>query len=273
MAAPGLNHRHMLGAWLVWRLPGLRRPPARIEQGPQGLFLLWLVYVGLLLACAVLLYQRGVWAMLIEADPTRLTLAILLLFAASTGWVGRRAWCLGRERAALERCRADPVGWHRRSTPGPEGANAGLGSGNASGTATPSISDSGCERYLHSALAPQADTAVSRDLLSERTHGPHEMAWWFNGIQLKLGLLGKVIGFSILALELGQLDNFDPSQSAQLLRSLTGGLGIALLTTMTGLAGNILLGVQLMRLDRYADTLVADTLELAQQWRQAPPWR
>jgi len=89
------------------------------------------------------------------------------------------------------------------------------------------------------------------------------MAWWLNGIQLKLGLLGKVIGFSILALDLGQMQGFDPSQSAQLLRSLTGGLGIALLTTVTGLTGNILLGLQLMRLDRFADTLVADALALS----------
>jgi len=263
MAAPGLHHRHMLGAWLVWRLPGLRRPPARLEQGPQGLFLRWLAYVGVLFACAVLLYQRGVWAMLIDADPTRLTLAIVLLFVATTGWVGRRAWHLGQERAALEKWRADPSGWPARSA-----AAAAAAAGNGA----PSHTGVWCERYLHSALQPSAESGVARDLLSERTHGPHEMAWWFNGIQLKLGLLGKVIGFSILALELGQLQSFDPSQSAQLLRSLTGGLGIALLTTMTGLAGNILLGVQLMRLDRYADTLVADTLELAQQWREAPPW-
>ena len=105
---------------------------------------------------------------------------------------------------------------------------------------------------------------------SERAHGPHEMAWWLNGIQLKLGLLGKVIGFSILALQLGQMDSFDPSQSAQLLKSLTGGLGIALLTTVTGLTGNILLGLQLMRLDRFADALVADALALSLTHDGAP---
>ena len=79
-----------------------------------------------------------------------------------------------------------------------------------------------------------------------------------NGIQLKLGLLGKVIGFSVLALEIGQIKSFDASQSQELLKSLTAGLGIALLTTMVGLVGNILLGLQLTRLDRFADTLVAD---------------
>jgi biopolymer transport protein ExbB/TolQ len=99
------------------------------------------------------------------------------------------------------------------------------------------------------------------ELLLERTHGPHSTAWWVNAIQLKLGLLGKVIGFSILALQIGRFQNFDPAQSQDLLKSLTTGLGVALLTTMVGLVGNILLGLQLTRLDRYADALVADAQE------------
>ena len=57
---------------------------------------------------------------------------------------------------------------------------------------------------------------------------------------------------------IGQMQNFDAAQSQDLLRSLTSGLGVALLTTMVGLVGNILLGLQLTRLDRYADVLVAD---------------
>ena len=61
-----------------------------------------------------------------------------------------------------------------------------------------------------------------------------------------------------LALEIGAIQNFDASQSQELLRSLTTGLGVALLTTMVGLVGNILLGLQLTRLDRYADALVAE---------------
>jgi biopolymer transport protein ExbB/TolQ len=38
---------------------------------------------------------------------------------------------------------------------------------------------------------------------------------------------------------------------------LTSGLGVALLTTMVGLVANILLGLQLTRLDRYADEFLA----------------
>jgi biopolymer transport protein ExbB/TolQ len=42
-----------------------------------------------------------------------------------------------------------------------------------------------------------------------------------------------------------------------MLRELTTGLGVALLTTMVGLVANILLGMQLTRLDRFADELIA----------------
>lgn len=221
----------MFGALLVRRMPGAGRPTLNIERADQGLFLLWLAYMGLLVFAAWLLWRAGAWHRLVEADPTHLTLVIVVLFIGCSLWAGRRAWDLGRQRSALDAGQAQ--GWSGE--------------------------------FLSGTARPGADRGSWLQVLGERAHGPHEMAWWLNGIQLKLGLLGKVIGFSILALELGQMDSFDPSQSAQLLRSLTGGLGIALLTTVTGLTGNILLGLQLMRLDRFADALVADALALSLQ--------
>lgn len=224
------THR-MFGALLVRRMPGAGRPVLNIERAEQGLFLLWLAYMGLLVFAAWLLWKAGAWHRLVQADPTHLTLVIVFLFIGCSLWAGRRAWDLGRQRSALDAGRAQ--GWSGQ--------------------------------FLHGTAQPGADRASWLQVLGEHAHGPHEMAWWLNGIQLKLGLLGKVIGFSILALDLGQMQGFDPSQSAQLLKSLTGGLGIALLTTVTGLTGNILLGLQLMRLDRFADALVADALALSLQ--------
>ena len=191
-------------------------PPA------EPLWLEWAALFGVLGFASWLLGARGVWALLLQSDPTGLTLVIVVVFAASTLWCGARSRTLQRERAAFERTPAD--GW----------------SGD----------------YLALAARGDADTAL--DLLLEQTHGPHATAWWVNGLQLELGLLGKVIGFSILALTIGRVQSFDATQSQELLRSLTTGLGVALLTTMVGLVGNVLLGLQLTRLDRYADRLVAD---------------
>lgn len=228
-------HHRMLGAALASRIPGARHSPLALERANNGLFLLWLAYMGLLTFGAWLLWQAGAWHRLIQADPTGLTVIIVLLFAGCSFWAGRRAWVLGQQRMLLDRRLAWP---------------------SAQGDTHPGWS----AEYQQGCARPSADHTIWLQVLSERAHGPHEMAWWLNGIQLKLGLLGKVIGFSILALHLGQMDSFDASQSSLLLKNLTGGLGIALLTTVTGLTGNILLGLQLMRLDRFADALVADTL-------------
>jgi hypothetical protein len=239
-SAASAPHHRMLGAALVSRLPGAGGGTLALERLPHGLFLLWMAYMGLLLFGALLLWRAGAWHRLVQADPTGLTVTIVLLFVGCSVWAGRRAWVLGQQRLRLDEQLA--------------------GAPTAAGSATPATPASWSAEYHQGCARPGADPSIWLQVLGERAHGPHEMAWWLNGIQLKLGLLGKVIGFSILALELGQMDSFDPSQSSQLLKNLTGGLGIALLTTVTGLAGNILLGLQLMRLDRFADALVADAL-------------
>lgn len=189
---------------------------------PEPLWLEWLALAGMFVFASWLLGTQGVWALLLRSDPTGITFIIIVVFALATLWAGARARELARQQAALERSQD---GW-------------------------------AADYWRALKLSPR-DSAAPLDLLLEQTHGPHGTAWWVNGIQLKLGLLGKVIGFSVLALQIGQIQNFDPAQSQELLKSLTAGLGIALLTTMVGLVGNILLGLQLTRLDRYADALVA----------------
>ena len=187
----------------------------------EPLWFEWLALAGLFVFAAWLLGVRGVWSLLLNSDPTGITFVIIIVFTVATLWSGVRARELTRERHAAE---ARRPGW--------------------------------ATSYWDALGTAPRDESAPLDLLLERTHGPHATAWWVNAIQLKLGLLGKVIGFSILALHIGQIQNFDPAQAQELLKSLTTGLGVALLTTMVGLVGNILLGVQLTRLDRYADELV-----------------
>ena len=203
----------------------------------EPLWLEWLALGGLFAFASWLLGARGVWSLLLHADPTGITLVIVVVFACATLWCGRRARVLQNER-------------HRMGSPPGEGS-------------------SWVAQYLRALDEGEASTAL--DLLLEHTHGPHAPAWWVNGLQLKLGLLGKVIGFSILALTIGEVKSFDPDQSQELLRSLTTGLGVALLTTMVGLVGNILLGLQLTRLDRFADQIVADAQRLGLARRSAHP--
>jgi hypothetical protein len=203
--------------------PRTNTPPAL-----EPIWLEWLALGGMLVFATWLMGARGVWGLLLSSDPTGITLIIIVVFSAATLWCGARSRELQRQRQALGQARTAAGG------------------------------ESWAAEYWRGLAASSRDSGAPLDLLMEHSHGPHGTAWWVNGIQLKLGLLGKVIGFSILALNIGQMQNFDPAQSQELLRNLTTGLGVALLTTMVGLVGNILLGLQLTRLDRFADLLVAD---------------
>jgi MotA/TolQ/ExbB proton channel family len=213
-----------------WSAFGLTKSKfSQKQNGSEPIWFEWLALAGMLLFSAWLLGTKGVWSLLLSSDPTGITAVIIVVFLAATIWSGSRAFELAKQHQLLARSSSDPL--------------SASGQGWAS------------QYWQHLTMGIGAgDTAL--DILMSKTHGPHSTAWWVNAIQLKLGLLGKVIGFSILALNIGQLQSFDPNQSQELLKSLTSGLGVALLTTMVGLVGNILLGLQLTRLDRYADDLI-----------------
>lgn len=234
----------------LFSLSRLFKPRVTISSVSEAdrLFLQWLCFVGLMVFASFLMWRANIWGVLVAADPTGITLMIIAVFAGSTLWVGMRAWALMHERQSLD-------AWKLAAT-------------SYSPSTLPENGDTAVHSYFSALLDKSRrhdyDNAQLTEVLAERLHGPSESAWWVNGIQIKLGLLGKVIGFSILAIEISQIQNFDASQSQTLLKTLTGGLGIALLTTAVGLVANMLLGVQLVRLDRCGDGILADSLELAE---------
>ena len=135
-------HHRMLGAALVSRIPGARHSPLALERMEHGLFLLWLAYMGLLVFGALLLWQAGAWHRLIDADPTGLTVTIVLLFTGCSIWAGRRAWVLGRQRTALDQARHSEGSWS--------------------------------SEFLQGTAQPGADRASWLLVLGERAHGPHD---------------------------------------------------------------------------------------------------
>jgi len=213
------------------KIRSLRLPWSGPHSKIEPILFEWFTLVGMFLFAAWLLGMKGVWLLLLESDPTGITFIIIVIFCIATIWCGTRSRELDRQRQSLEQQIADS-------------------------SAAP-VPDCWASAYWKALRAKPADSGAPMDLLSEKTHGPHSTAWWVNGLQLKLGLLGKVIGFSMLAMQIGHMQSFDQSQAQDMLRELTTGLGVALLTTMVGLVANILLGMQLTRLDRFADELVA----------------
>ncbi len=197
---------------------------------PDNVFLHWLVLMGVLVFVTVVMWWRGAWHGLNAADPTGITQLITVVFYVALLWCGARTWALRNELHAL------------KNYPNP-------------------AAQKWASEYFISLKKPNPNREALAELLAEQASGVHETAWWFNGLLLKLGLLGTVVGFILMAFTVANFDAFDVEKAQLLLRNMNRGMGVALLTTLVGLIGNMILGWQLLQLDRTADTLVSQAVK------------
>ncbi len=87
------------------------------------------------------------------------------------------------------------------------------------------------------AAAPEAEQeAVMARWLN---HG-----WFTADALLKIGLLGTIIGFILMLSPIASLASFDPASLQKALGEMSGGMAVALYTTLSGLIANIVLRFQ-----------------------------
>jgi len=99
-----------------------------------------------------------------------------------------------------------------------------------------------------------ADTLLDA-FTSEITAG-HGFGWFVSDVLLSLGLLGTVIGFIAMLAPIGQLDGGDEVALKSALTTMSGGMAIALYTTLVGLIGALWLKLQGYLLDHGADLVI-----------------
>ncbi len=84
-----------------------------------------------------------------------------------------------------------------------------------------------------SSLESQNLLRILEDELSNR----HALGHMVSDVLLKLGLTGTVVGFILMLLPIGEMKDFDPEKIQPLLSSMSGGMAVALYTTLSGLVG------------------------------------
>jgi hypothetical protein len=83
----------------------------------------------------------------------------------------------------------------------------------------------------------------------------HALGHFASDALLKLGLLGTIVGFILMLIPVGEVAEFDPSVMRQLLSAMSGGMAVALYTTLAGLVTSTLLKLQYHILDASAAEL------------------
>jgi hypothetical protein len=91
-----------------------------------------------------------------------------------------------------------------------------------------------------------------------------EFGWFVADLLLSLGLLGTVIGFILMLGPISGLDSTDESAIRGALAAMSGGMAVALYTTLAGLIGGMLLKLQGFLLDGAVQELVGRTTRLTE---------
>ncbi|MGI9436131.1 MAG: MotA/TolQ/ExbB proton channel family protein [Geminicoccaceae bacterium] len=101
----------------------------------------------------------------------------------------------------------------------------------------------------------------------------HAFGWFVSDVLLSLGLLGTVIGFIAMLAPIAQLDGGDQVALKSALTAMSGGMAIALYTTLAGLISAIWLKLQGFLLDSGADDIIRRMKWVTELHRMREPAR
>jgi hypothetical protein len=100
--------------------------------------------------------------------------------------------------------------------------------------------------------------------LADKLRSPMQFGSFAGDALLKLGLLGTIVGFILMLFPIATLDNFDPSSMKSSMKVMSGGMAVAMYTTLAGLVGSILVKAQYYILDHASAYLFDVTTDLTE---------
>ena len=187
------------------------------NENPQYLLQKSIVLLTVIVFAFYLLFDLGLLNLIFESDKSKISILILFIYTAATLHWLFLAWRLDGEQK---------------------------GGGKVSDFTKVSNSKTELER--------QNLLSILGDELSNR----HALGHMTSDILLKLGLTGTVVGFILMLLPIGDMKDFDPQKIQPLLSSMSGGMAVALYTTLSGLVTSTILKFQYFLLDASLSKLI-----------------
>ena len=187
-----------------------------IEKKKNHLLLKASLMLSLVVFSAYLIVDLGILSLIVESDRSKISLIILSIYIfACVHWF-YLSINLDKEISSLDNTNSQ--------------------------TLIRSFVDKASEEGLY-------NQKNNLDLLQDELSNRHALGYLAVDILLKLGLTGTVIGFILMLLPIGEIKDFDPQILQKLLGTMSGGMAVALYTTLTGLVTSMLLKFQYILLD------------------------
>jgi hypothetical protein len=226
----------------------------------RGALLLWMIFTGLSVFAAVLLWRYGLLHLMVTSDRTYISSVIAVLYIVTCVHCFLRTRAIAREGEVGQRCRAILA-----SPDGPDVLENAL---RADATSLPKGLVTDHIRSLIEKAKAQAKGRIDQTLLlrslADRLRGSNGFGAFASDTLMKLGLLGTIIGFIIMLAPIATLDAADKVAMKSSMGLMSDGMAVAMYTTLAGLVGSILVKIQYYMLDAATQRVFSDAVTLTE---------
>jgi MotA/TolQ/ExbB proton channel family len=223
----------------------------------------WMIFTGVTLFGFALAWHYGLFQLMAAQDRSGLSLFICVLYVVISGHCLASIIAISREINTAHRVRERVM--NGVSSYRVEGRRVIIDNGGTlpTGRVTDYIRNlvvkaerQGRERRLDQTLLLRG--------LADKLRSPMQFGAFAGDALLKLGLLGTIVGFILMLLPLATLDNFDAASMKSSMKVMSGGMAVAMYTTLAGLIGSVLVKTQYYILDNASAYLFDVTTDLTE---------
>ena len=187
-----------------------------IDKKQNYLLLKASLLLSLIVFAGYLIFYLGLFELIIESDRSRISVLILAIYLLATVHWFMNVLSLDKEIARIDKPSRETL----------------IGRFN-----------------IEMTRVNEKDYGSKLGLLEDELSNKNALGYLIVDILLKLGLTGTVIGFILMLLPIGEIKDFDPQILQKLLSTMSGGMAVALYTTLTGLISSMLLKFQYFLID------------------------
>lgn len=217
------------------------------------IFIKWLFFVVGLIIFFIIFYEFGFIGDLIKNDVSFISPAIILIFISFTGYVGSMLYNLNNAYKGCLLLKDNCNNLEKDSLESQNLLNKSLIDSfgvSKNYFLTTIYSHLQNLSYFTNKDKSQDDSKRELSTIFEYKFTKIlETGWFVSDLLLKLGLIGTVIGFILMLNSITLIENFDLTMMHNLLQQMSGGMKVALYTTLSGLISSILLSLQYKHLE------------------------
>lgn len=208
----------------------------------------WMIFTGLSLFGAVLLWHYGLVRQMLAADRTYISAIIVLLYVGASLHCLWRTIVVSREGAAARRAARLFEGGGAQRVVVSDDAVAIDGVGTLpKGLVAEHIRDLAVKSGLQNGA--RLDQTLLLRRLAGNLRGSNAFGAFAGDTLMKLGLIGTIVGFIMMLAPIAGLDTANQGAIKSSMNLMSEGMAVAMYTTLAGLLGSILIRIQYYMLE------------------------